>query len=196
MPTLYHYSPMLHLPPILCEGLSKGEIAQPNPHRHEEAVSLTMQTDPDRLWCWGQRQSEPWKTTVRYVCRIDDDDPRLEPACDTWRQLGALPKFRKLLDPCGQAKWWYFYRGTISADRFVVQLRGAEGYVTLTEIDRVVEAVNIERDKFDFVVPEGMPFALDLVPKDDAAMASWILGDMFPADRFALLAAGVARPSS
>jgi hypothetical protein len=182
--TLYHYSPLIHLPPILREGLWNGEIAQPDPRRHEVAVSLTTQTDPDRLVCWST--TDPWKTAVRYVCQVADRDPRLEPARDAWQRLRVPPKARKALDPCGQSKWWYFYKGTIPVDQLTVQLRSEAGYVPVTDLDRVVEAVSVERDKFHFVVPEGLPFILDLVPKDKDAPPSWILSEVFPAERFAV----------
>lgn len=51
MPHLFHYSPLIHLPPILAEGLYLGEIAHHDQTRALQAVSLTTQADPDRMYC-------------------------------------------------------------------------------------------------------------------------------------------------
>jgi hypothetical protein len=87
VPTLYHYSPLIHLPPILAEGLRLGEIAHHDLRRCDQAVSLTTQADPDRMWCWGVRGDLAFKAAVRYVCDIAGDDPLLRPAREVWREL-------------------------------------------------------------------------------------------------------------
>src|SRR5262249_5588032 len=132
MPVLLHYSPLMHLPAILRGGLAKGEIARPGPRADGEvAVGLTTQTDPDRVHCWGGAAA-PLKTTVRYVCPLPDGDPRLEPCRQAWQRLAVPKRWREHLDPKGESKWWYFWHGTIPLDGRDVQLRGKNGYVTVS----------------------------------------------------------------
>jgi hypothetical protein len=186
MPTLYHYSPLLHLPPICCEGLCQGEIAMHTQTVLHTAVSLTTQTDPCRLACWGGPQ--PTSTAIRYRCHIPDGDTKLEPARDTWKRLGVPAKYvREGLDPNGQSKWWYFYHGTIPTNRFSVELRGEAGYVlpSTPELTLVVAEVRAVRDKFHFVVPANKPWALNVVLKDKSDESPfWLLDETHPADRY------------
>lgn len=186
LPTLFHYSGVLHLPPICRDGLSRGEIARHDGKVDGTAVSLTTQTDPARLNCWAGPQ--PTKTAVRYTCRIPDGDPKLESALETWRRVGVPAKYvRENLNPHGQAKWWFFYHGIIPPDRFTVELWGKAGYVPVSgpELGRVVAEVATVREKFDFVVPPEMPWALAAVLKDESDESPlWVLDETHPADRY------------
>lgn len=196
MPTLYHYSPLLHLPPILRDGLTLGEIAQPNPFRREQAISLTTQPDPDRIVCWGV--SEPIKTAVRYACNLPDGDERLEATRNAWKRLNIPKAFQDKLDPQRQAKWWSFWHGTIPVEWFTVELRGKGGYVMLTDTDRerVLYEVSAVREKFEFVVPPDEPHALDARLKDGSDKSPlWLLVEVYPADRFFTPSAASLRSS-
>jgi hypothetical protein len=186
MPVLYHYSPLMHLPGIMTGGLSRGDIAHPNPTVCRQAVSLTTQTDPDRLACWGNRTPLARKTAVRYVCRLDDGDPMLEPSRQTWKRLGVPPKFMSRLDPLGQSKWWSFYHGTIPPERYTVQLRSVGGYVepTADQLAAVVRAVAMERDRYESVPHPVCPAVIYYAPKNPDASDHWLLEELFPADRF------------
>lgn len=190
MPVLYHYSPLLHLPSIMQGGLCRGEIVHPNPTVQRQAVSLTTQTDPERLACWGERTPLEMKTAVRYVCRLDDGDPRLEPARQTWKRLGVPPKFMRVIDPLGQSKWWSFYHGVIGPERFTVQLRSGGGYVepTADQLAAVVRAVADERGHYESVPHPEYPSVISYAPKDPDASDYWLLEEVFPADRFRVAA--------
>src|SRR5947208_701604 len=100
MPVLFHYSRIGHLPAILTEGLCKGELAGGTARPLlVDVVSLTSQSDPDRLNCWGAPCPE--KTAVRFTCRIPDGDPQLEGTRDAWKRL-RVPKYRRdACDPHG-----------------------------------------------------------------------------------------------
>src|SRR2546421_122897 len=101
MPVLHHYSPLLHLPAILRDGLARGEIVRPGQRFEAEiVVSLTSQLDPERVHCWGSA-ANPLKTTVRYVCRLPDGDQRLEPYRQAWQRLAVPKLWREHLDPKG-----------------------------------------------------------------------------------------------
>jgi hypothetical protein len=189
MSILYHYSCLLHLPPIIRGGLSIGEIAQPQ-LRHRKmanAVSLTSQTDHDRLFFWGGSTSIPFKTAVRYVCKITEGDSNLEPARNLWKRLSLPSKAIKTFDPNGQSKWWYFYHGVIPPERFTVELWGSKGYVPLTSVQlpRIVSEMDVLRDEFEFIVPPDEPWTLDLKLKDESDKSPlWVLEESCPADRF------------
>jgi len=198
VPVLFHYSPLFHLPPILHEGLSQGEIAQPDRTRREQAVSLTTQTDPERLVCWGKPGDEDeQKKAVRYVCDITDGDPLLRPARDVWRELKVPPQFLRALDSQGQSKWWYFYRGVIHRTNFRVQLRGKDGYfdVSDSELDRVRREVATVRGQFEFITPPGRPWELLVTLKNPADETPlWLFHETHPAERY--LASAEGRPIS
>lgn len=190
MPVLYHYSPLMHLPGIMAGGLFRGEIVHTDPTVCRQAVSLTTQTDPERLACWGERTPLAMKTAVRYVCRIDDGDPLLEPSRQTWKRLGVPPSLMRAIDPLGQSKWWSFYHGIITPERFTVQLRSGNGYVepTAEQLAAVLQAVSIERDHYESVPHPEYPSVIYYAPKDPNATDYWLLEEVFPADRFQVAA--------
>lgn len=153
---------------------------------NQQAVSLTTQTDPDRLLCWGNAE-EHQKKAVRYVCEIAPGDPLLRPARAVWRELKVMRRFLRLLDPRGQSKWWYFYRGVIPPEKFRVQLRGRDGYVDVpdTEVSRISREVAEVRDKFEFIVPRGRPWELFATlknPGDESPL--WLAHETHPAERY------------
>ncbi|QEL16858.1 hypothetical protein [Limnoglobus roseus] len=185
MPTLFHYSTLFHLPPILSSGLSVGEIASFTAARRS-GVNLTTQTDPHQLNCWGGGQNEP-KKAVRYRCEVAADDPLLRPARAVWRDLGVTPRQMRALDPRGESKWWSVYFGVIPMQAIGVELRGRNGYVAVGEPDtaRIATEVAILRDRFEFIVPPDEPWALDLRLKDPTDPSPfWVLREAYPADRF------------
>jgi hypothetical protein len=189
MSILYHYSPLIHLPLILRDGLTTGEIAQPTllDRKVATAVSLTSQTDHERLFFWGGTTSLAFKTAVRFVCDIPDGDSKLEPARSVWKRLNVPPKAVKLLDSTGQSKWWFFYHGVIPPERFTVEFWGSKGYVPMTseQLSPIVAEVSLVRDKFEFLVPPNEPWALDLRLKDESDQSPlWLLQEERPADRF------------
>lgn len=187
MPILNHYTAVYTLPPIMAEGLRLGEIATNNVRSNHVAVSLTTQTDPDTLACWAGQQ--PHKTAVRLVCKINGGDARLEPALAAWKRLGVPPKFiRESLNPHGQAKWWYFYHGTIAPAEFAVELRGRNEYHPFPSLDKVLTEVAAARDFYTFFVPDGFPWAQAVKLKnpesEDGPGTNWIFNEVFPAERF------------
>ncbi|HEX3314066.1 MAG TPA: hypothetical protein VHR72_04195 [Gemmataceae bacterium] len=187
MGIFYHYSPLFHLPPIVREGLSIGEIALPNLQDRKTAVSLTSQTDHDRLYFWGSSVSVPFKTAVRYVCHLDASDNKVESARSVWKRLDVSSRILKKLDPNGQSKWWYFYHGVIPPERFAVELWGRHGYVPTTrdQLARIAAEVDNLRNKFELIVPPKEPWALDVRLKDESDKSPlWVLNEACPADRY------------
>jgi len=188
MGVLYHYSSLVHLPPIIRDGLSEGEVSVPNPRGRTTAVSLTSQTDYERLFLWGKPERDPHKTAVRYACHLEDGDDKQEPARSAWRQLNVPPKYLKQrLDPLGQAKWWYFYHGVIPPGQFTVEFWGRRGYVPVPPgaLSRIAAEVELARGFFEFFVQPGKPLDLFMKLKNPADTAPlWLMEEAFPADRF------------
>jgi hypothetical protein len=187
MPTLYHYSPLFHLAQIMSEGLWRGEVATDDTSTRQ-AVSLTTQTDPDSLRCWGGGESLAEKTAVRYACRIADDDGKLEPARKTWERLHVWKRLKDSLAPFGQAKWWYFYHGVITVEHLAVQFRGRGGYVDVSAeaMARILPLVAAEREKYETWVPPEAPWSLCIGLKDPDYKDTWLADETFPAERFGL----------
>jgi hypothetical protein len=182
--TLFHYSALAYLAPILAEGLRRGAIAVPWKNAFHEAVSLTTQADPDGAAFWID--PFPWKLGVRYVCEIADDDPKLEPTKEAWKRLKVPKKWVEAFDPRGQAKWWSFYHGTIPPDRFVVELRCRRGYVRPSpdELAAVRQAAVAERDKFAPVPNPSKPWLDEWAPKVEGYFSVLFLGEHYPGDFF------------
>ncbi len=186
--TLYHYSPMCFLPTVLREGLWKGDVAHHDIRVQLTAVSLTTQTDPDRLSCWGQRDALSFKTAVRYVCHLRDEDlPKLEAQRETWKRLRFSREYMRSLDPYGQAKWWYHFFGKIPREQFEVQLRGRSGYVTPPEagLGRVSALVDEEHANYEFLSPLHAPGCMFVRHLSDS-QDQWLFTECYPAERFAI----------
>ena len=147
--------------------------------------SLTTQANPATAVLWGTVL--PHKTAVRYTCRIDECDERLEPTRRGWVRLGVTRRFARAMDPAGQAKWWYFYHGRIPPERFTVELWGAKGYTPISgpRLEQIEAVVRAARDQFDFISPRGRPWMLTCQLKNPADESPfWLLTETHPADRF------------
>jgi hypothetical protein len=120
---------------------------------------------------------QPFKMAVRYVCEIPDDDPKLESARDTWKRLRVPNRSIRVLDPRGQSKWWYFYRGMIPPEWFAVELRSQSGYVRPTpdELANVCTAIGAEREKHTFEADPAQPNFVYMVPNEPGyhSHSSW-----------------------
>jgi hypothetical protein len=184
---LFHYSPLAHLPKILSEGLSKGDIAVPWRNVWQVAVSLTTQSDPDRTAFWIEPY--PFKMAVRYVCEIPSDDPKLEATRETWKRLKVPNNWIRVYDSRGQAKWWYFYHGIIPPELFVVELRSQSGYVRPTPEERanVCMAIEAERQKHTFEADPAQPNLVYMVPTEPGYHSRLLHEEGFPADLFGIV---------
>jgi hypothetical protein len=123
------------------------------------------------------------------VCLIFDGDDRLEPARTAWKRLGVDKECARLLDPHGQAKWWYFFRGKIPPERFQVQFRGRAGYVDVSPeaMARILPVLDVERAKYEICTPLHEPGVLAIGSKDPTYNDLWLLFESFPAERFQLV---------
>lgn len=137
---------------------------------------------PNTLLCWSSPQ--PRKTAIRFVCQIEDNDTKLEPALDSWKRLEVPARIVRAFNPHGQAKWWYHYLGSIAPTSFKVELRAKDGYIPLTEPDKLIAEINAEREHFEFFVPPDMPWAMAVRTKNDEERSSWIFEEVFPGERF------------
>ena len=188
MITLYHYTKLFNLPPILSDGLARGDVPHPDPSVREVAVNLTTQADPDTLNCWSRGMGRPrLHLAVRCVCPIDPADPLLEPARRAMDRLAVPPVFRRRLDPSGQSKWWYLYHGVIPADRLVVQLRTPAGYVEphARQLAELAARVAAERATYTVERHPVFPTAVRYIRSAATSADEWLasaalLGDVVP----------------
>lgn len=185
MLTLYHYTPLVNLPPIMAGGLSLGRVAiESNTAAGPVAVSLTSQTNPETLLCWGENRPTISPTQVRLACRLNQDDPKLERAADTWKRLNVSRRFLDAIDSRGQRKWWYFYFGVIPAAELTVEVRGRAGYAALPAnyLHGVLRIANQQRDNLDFDTRPGTSFARGFQIRDREQFEMAFMTDDFPAD--------------
>lgn len=182
---LYHYTPLVNLPSIMAEGLSLGNVAiESATEKGPVAVSLTTQSDPDSLLCWGESRPAISRTQVRLACRLSPDDPKLERAADTWKRLSVSRRFLDAFDSRGQRKWWFFYFGVIPATDLTIELRGRAGYAEPEPsiLDRVVQIATQQRDNLDFDTRPGSSFGRGFQIRDREQFEMAFMTDDFPAE--------------
>lgn len=111
---LYHYTSPWHLPAILDDGLTRGDVPL-TPTGGTNAVWLTGDPNPAvQGWAGG------FKTAVRITVDLDSGDPRLVKWSDYATERGVDPGWHKILDQTGGggANDWYLYFGRIPAETF------------------------------------------------------------------------------
>ncbi len=184
----YHYSPLVHLPRVLAEGLHP-HAAHPQVNARLAAIALTTQADPTRLAFWGDAMNaRPEKTAVRYTCTLPANDSHLEPARAAWKRFKLGPGHVALLDPLNQGKWWAYYFGAIPVESLTIELRGRAGYVAVSgaELARVAAAVAGDRDKFDDTPPVTFSVVGTMRAHQPGYRDKWQTDLAFPADEFAV----------
>jgi hypothetical protein len=126
---LYHFTCLLHLPPILREGITMGEVPIPvSTDRFPSAPNLTTNPSPDaQLWmCNGKFN----KLRVRLTVDVPDGDGKLQSWTDTSKQHNIPRSWSRRLDPTGQRKFWYIYWGVVPTAWITsVEVRDRLGYV-------------------------------------------------------------------
>lgn len=148
---LYHFTSLLHLPRILQEGISRGEVPI-SPDERLNAPNLTTNGNPSaHRWAAGSGTD---KTKVRLTVHVPEGDGRLEPWKDVCRRLRVERWWQRRLDPTGQARFWFIYWGVIPPEWIkLVELRRDEGYVPCPpdELRDLLAAVEAEHQKLVFV---------------------------------------------
>lgn len=147
---LYHFTCLLHLPGILREGITQGEVPV-SPDRRLNGPNLTTSGNPQaQRWAAGSAGD---KTRVRLTVHVPEGDGRLESWQGICRRLRVERRLQRWLDPTGQAKFWFIYWGVIPTEWIkVVELRQDGDYVPCSpdELRDLVAAIEVEREKLVF----------------------------------------------
>src|SRR5947209_527584 len=108
---LYHFTCLLHLPCILREGISRGEVPLSG-QEVRQAPSLTSDPSPLALeWC---ALGSTDKTRVRLAVRVPAGDGRLQSWEEVCRQFGVGREWQRQLDTTGKrGKSWFVYWGVL-----------------------------------------------------------------------------------
>jgi hypothetical protein len=115
------------------------------------------------------------KLRVRLTVEIPERDDRLENWRDFAKRVNMDKKWLRSLDPRGQGKFWYLFRGQIPAD-----------WITVIEVERnatfeqcqggtlaeLVRDIDREREKFKETPEQGGPSCVGLKSEDDS---SWLM---------------------
>ena len=125
---LYHFTTVLHLPSIMCDGLNRGDVPL-SPYKFKNAVWFT--TEPDA----GQGSDHGLmgivdKRAVRITVDIDPKNNRLERWDIAAKRLNIGVGWLKVLDMTGggQSRTWWLYWGAIPVnDFFSVEQRNKDG---------------------------------------------------------------------
>jgi len=172
---LYHFTCLFHLPAILREGVTKGEVpAWPDPDQ-------SKRPNAPNLTSIGSRKAQQWcgelnifdKTKIRLQVEVTRDE------LATFNEMVALydtPKWWvKALDPLNQRDHWYFAFDGISVEQIVeiaVADDNSDEYVPISDVDldRLIGAIEDERKTLPCVeTPQGP--ALEFTEPPD----SWLL---------------------
>ena len=175
---LFHFTCLWHLPDILREGISKGEVPT-GPERdftkRPNAVNLTLIGDRGSQQDWNGNNVFD-KTKVRL--EVEWPDAGLKSFCDMVREYNVSPQWVDEIDPWKQRDKWFFVFGTITASqiREVCIFDGAvRNYVPvvgedLTELVRQIEGET--RDKLPRI---RMPNGIVAFRLDDKNSNCWLL---------------------
>jgi hypothetical protein len=148
---LYHFTSLFNLPPILKDGLKKGEVPL-RPRHHLNAPNLTTNPEPlAQAWAEGSATN---KRKVRLAVEIPLPDHHLQTWRDVCRKNGVKREWMQALDPCGQGDFWYLYFGKIPPAMIQrVEIMSGRGYRVCAgrELEALVASIEVERQKFEIV---------------------------------------------
>lgn len=113
---LYHFTSHLHLPSILANGITEGDV----PISLDTGFnSPWLTTDPNprrQVWTKGSFVD---KTAVRLTVEIPDGDTRLHCWSDIVREFGVDPRWRRALGKGSDDTAWYIYENRIPLEMIV-----------------------------------------------------------------------------
>jgi hypothetical protein len=143
---LFHYTSLHSLPPILREGISRGEVPL-SPSKVLQGPTLTTSLSATvQHWREGSGID---KAKVRLSVRIPDDDERLEAWRDVCRRYQVPKWWQRALDSRGQGKFWFVFWGTVlPAWITAVEVRGTgDDYSAVADLAALVQRILAESEK-------------------------------------------------
>lgn len=174
---LYHFTALIHLPRILREGITRGEVpVSPNtPVTQLCAPNLTTNPNPvDQHWCFGCPIN---KTKIRLT--VDVADEKLT----SFRQVKEKYKMKaswiKILDCSYERRHWYFAFGGVPVEQITkIEMldNGAYRELAPEELRELVARIEEERNtKFTFVAVTSGRRAGHIAPRfKDGHHESWL----------------------
>jgi len=177
---LYHFTCLLHLPWIMKQGITKGEVPTgPIPYRlRPQAANLTRDPDLNHQSTWIL-DNHADKTKIRITVEVPDTS--VTSFRDMRERYRIKSSYLKKLDPTYQRPNWFFAFGGVSPDQFLaVEIREGRTYRTLSddELRSLVARIEEERDsKLEFLPDDGtLPVKLK-----DGFSESWLIdGALIP----------------
>jgi hypothetical protein len=174
---LYHFTSLLHLPSILREGITKGEVPlDPRTpyNKLPQAPNLTSNGNPhQQSWIGGLTD----KTKVRLTVEVPDED------LTTFRQVrdkyGIRASWLKRLDPSYDRRNWYFAFGGIQPSQIVaVEVLENRSYRQIAgdELDELVARIEQEKEKLDIgTISHGVLAGATSIQLKSGHSSSWLL---------------------
>lgn len=177
---LYHFTCMLHLPSILREGITRGELPiDPNePYdKSPQAANLTSngrRNDQIRTWTEGTIVD---KSRVRL--QVDVPDGELMTFRTAKQKFGLREKWLKILDPYQERHGWFYAFGGVKPDQIVevAVFETPEYRVKVgAELDELVSRIQAEIDRA-FVLHDAGERAATL---KEGIHESWLMDNLIP----------------
>jgi hypothetical protein len=136
---LYHFTGLISLPPVLRDGIKKGEVPV-DPRKPRNAANLTTNSDPERNKHWNAGGAID-KTKVRITVEMPVK------SIISWREVREKfkvdPKWAKALDPHGEGKnWWFAFNGVSPTQFRKLEIRDEEGVYQEWSGDKLDELVS------------------------------------------------------
>lgn len=116
---LFHFTCLWHLPSILRDGLTHGQMPDLASSPASPTPNLTSNPNrkPHEVWCHHDPEVQGGVfDKLRFRLSVLIPDPaKVIPQRDLWRMQGIARQYRRAYDPHGQSKFWFIHFGTIPA---------------------------------------------------------------------------------
>lgn len=115
--SLYHFTCLCHLPSILKDGLTRGQMPDfvSSPESPTPNLTSNPNREPHKVWSGSNNDDEnSFSDKLRFRLTVEVPDlARLKPQRELWREQGISRKSQRAYDLLGQAKFWFIHFGTI-----------------------------------------------------------------------------------
>ncbi len=148
---LYHFTGLLHLPPILKDGITKGEFPV-DYYKVLQYPNLTKEKNPLSNTVWSQGSTID-KTKIRLTCNVEEKN--LKNQLSYWKELKVGKQFIKDIDKYGESYNWYIYLETITPNMIsLVEIKTKNNEfseIKGNELKELLERIEHDRQRIEFV---------------------------------------------
>ncbi len=165
---MYHFTHLIHLPNIVKQGLTRGELAGTK-YPSLDVISIT--TNPDRR---AISFFDCYDATVRLI--VDTKGLPLLRWKEAYLSHGGKSSKLKLLDPTFEGrKNWYVHFGTIPFNKILsIEQRQGMQYEPIPDLDKLVGEIQEEIDRAVIFHRSGQGRFLDMELKSGVEN-TWLL---------------------